>query len=76
MWLPKRLYESLPALYIAIGAMFLAGTLYVGLDHWPMFGYLAVGALCVTLGVVVTAIRHKARANEEARMPRSEQLFI
>ncbi|MDJ0917525.1 MAG: hypothetical protein QNJ05_07155 [Woeseiaceae bacterium] len=76
MWLPRKLYESLPVLYVLIGAMFLAGTLYVGLYHWKMLGYLAVGALCVALGFVVIAIRRKARADAESRSSRSSELFV
>ncbi len=76
MWLPRKLYESLPALYVAVGAMFVAGTLYVGLYHWMMLGYLAVGALCVSIGFVVIAIRRKARAEAEARSSRSRELFV
>ena len=77
MWLPRKLYESLPALYVAIGAMLLVGTLYVGIDHWIMLGYLALGALCVALGVVVIAIRRKARAKmAESRASRSGHLFV
>ncbi len=75
MWLPRKLYEALPSLYIVIGAMLFAGTFYVGLDHLLMIGYLVVGALCVTVGVVVKAVRRKARADAEARRSHSEQLL-
>lgn len=77
MWLPKKLYESLPALYVAIGALFLAGVFYVGIDHWVMAGYLAVGVLCVSLGVGVASVRRRARSRVEVRnSTSSDQLFV
>jgi hypothetical protein len=60
MWLPTKLYESLPALYIAVGASLLLGALYSGL----MFGYLALGASSILGGMLITYIRHKARSEE------------
>ena len=76
MWLPDKLYESLPAVYVLIGALFLAGALYVGIDHWLMAAYLGVGILCITLGVAVASIRRRARSNAPERVSRSEQLFV
>ena len=76
MWIPEKLYESLPAFYVTLGALFLAGALYVGIDHWMMAGYLGIGILCVTLGVTVASIRRRARADAPNRQPRSDQLFI
>ena len=76
MWLPEKLYESLPAFYVTLGALFLAGALYVGIDHWLMAGYLAIGVLCVALGTAVASIRRRARTRREHRISRSEQLFV
>jgi len=64
MWLPTKLYESLPALYIAVGASLLLGVLYIGLDRGLMFGYLALGASSILGGMLITYIRHKARSEE------------
>lgn len=76
MWLPEKLYESLPAFYVTLGALFLAGALYVGIDHWLMAAYLAIGVLCVALGTAVASIRRRARSTREDRISCPEQLFV
>ena len=77
MWLPKKLYESLPALYVVIGALFLAGVFYVGIDHWLMAAYLAIGVLCVMLGAGVATVRLRARGKFEPSTSRSsDHLFV
>ncbi len=60
--LPKTIYEALPAGYIAIGALFILGAVYVGISHWPMAGYLAIGISCIAVGVSVGSIRRRARS--------------
>ena len=32
MWLPEPVYKSLPTLYALMGALFIIGVFYVGLD--------------------------------------------
>jgi len=65
MWLPTRLYESLPALYLAIGALFLLGASYIGLGHGLMSAYVALGSTCLIAGTYVTYLRRKARSSAE-----------
>jgi len=60
--LPKKVYESLPVLYVTIGALLLLGALYIGVGHGLMPGYVALGSSCVIAGLYVTHIRHKARS--------------
>ena len=76
MWLPEKLYESLPVFYVTIGVLFLSGALYVGIDHWLMAVHLGVGILCIMLGVAVASIRRRARATSTKRVSRNEQLFV
>ena len=43
MWLSKPLYESLPYVYVAVGLIALAASLYVNYWYWPL--------ICVVVGI-------------------------
>ena len=62
MYLPKAVYEALPAAYMSVGAMFIAGATYIGIDHGLTVGYLAVGFTCVFAGLTVSSIRRSERS--------------
>ena len=62
MWIPEKLYEALPAIYFAIGALLIGGSIYVGLDHDPSLGYLILGSMSIGAGIVVRNVRLRARA--------------
>ena len=62
IFLPKTIYEALPAAYISVGALFILGAVYIGIGHGPMVGYLAVGLSCILAGVTVTGIRRRERS--------------
>ena len=53
VWLPGKLYESLPYLYVVTGSLFNAGIIYVGLDAPGAAYYLATGTLCTLYGLAV-----------------------
>ena len=53
VWLPEKLYESLPYLYVVTGSLFNAGIIYVGLDAPGAAYYLATGTLCSLYGLAV-----------------------
>jgi hypothetical protein len=65
IWLPTKIYESLPVLYVTVGALLLLGALYIGVDHGLMPGYVALGLSCMLGGMCVTYIRRRARSQEE-----------
>ena len=62
VYLPKWLYEALPAAYVSIGGLFILGAAYIGFSHWTMVGYLAMGLTCVFAGVNVYRIRRRVRS--------------
>ena len=64
MWIPEKLYEALPAIYFAIGTLLIGGSIYVGLDHGPVPGYLILGSMSVGAGIVVRNVRHRARSGK------------
>lgn len=66
MWLPSRLYESLPWAYALIGALFIGGVYYVGVHRYGMLVYLALGLICVVCGLLVHRVRVNMRKNAAA----------
>lgn len=66
LFLPRKIYEALPAAYIALGTLFITGASYIGIDHGPMVGYLAVGLSCILAGVTVHGIRRRERSKSES----------
>ena len=62
IFLPEKIYEALPAAYMAVGTVFILGAIYIGIDYGPMVGYLAVGLSCILAGFAVASIRRKKRS--------------
>lgn len=82
MWIPTKTYEALPSIYLAVGALFILGAIYIGAGHALMPGYLLVGMSCVTAGVVVWNIRRNARAHlrkstddEDSNTPQTSSVY-
>ena len=62
VYLPKALYEALPAAYVSVGSLFVAGAFYLGLSDELSVGYLAVGMSCILSGLTVSSIRRAERS--------------
>jgi len=74
IWLPTKIYESLPVLYVTVGVLFLIGASYVGFDHGIMQGYVTLGLSCVLGGICVTYIRHRARSQAEPHLSLADRI--
>lgn len=61
MWLPNRVYDSLPYLYVVLGSLFNAGTIYIGLNASGAPYYVATGTLCTLYGLAVFFRRQSHR---------------
>ncbi len=61
MWIPYRLYEALPKIYISVGGLVLAGALYVGFDSRSLFIYLFVAFGCIAYGASIMWLRYRYR---------------
>jgi hypothetical protein len=61
MWLPEPIYEALPYLYVAMGAAFIGGAVYIGVYHPASPYYVAVGVLSIVAGTVIYLRRSTAR---------------
>lgn len=70
MWLPNGIYEALPAIYIAIGAVFMAGSWYLGFRTSLAPFYLGIGVALAVSGVFVHLLRKQARSR---RRPSSDE---
>ncbi len=64
MWLPEPIYERLPHAYILIGLLFIAGTLYIGLEAAMAEVYLSLGFVSLLSGFVVFLRRRTERARQ------------
>ena len=61
MWLPAPVYESLPYAYVLCGALFIFGTLYIGVTAPGATLYMACGLICIVYGAVVFVLRQTSR---------------
>jgi hypothetical protein len=72
MWLPKPIYEALPAIYMVIGVIFLLGAVYLGFSHPAAIAYAGIGVVCALTGVFIRELRQEARERKEAASNDSE----
>ena len=61
MWLPKPLYEALPAIYVVVGVLFLCGAAYLSFVHEAAAAYAGIGTVCILGGLLVRRLRMQPR---------------
>ncbi len=61
IWLPKLIYNALPAFYLAAGIAAFLATLYIGDWYWLVPHSLLVSAACIHLALFVLIRRHRGR---------------
>ena len=61
IWLPKLIYNALPAFYLLSGLAALLATLYIGEWYWLVPHSLLVSAACIHLALFVLIRRHRSR---------------
>ena len=62
MWLPKRVYESLPCAYVVGGLLFVAGGIYLGPGVSVSPLYLTLGIISIFSGILVFIKRQHVRS--------------
>ena len=67
MWLPKPLYDALPAIYVFVGVLFLCGAIYLGSVHEASPAYAGVGTVCILSGLLVRRLRAQSRDNRSSK---------
>jgi hypothetical protein len=60
MWVSKPIYEGLPYLYLVVGAILLASSMYVNYWYWPTICFVT-GLSCLVAGLVVLLKRRDYR---------------
>ena len=65
MWIPRPIYEALPALYVAIGVAMIALLVYLAEASLEAILYGGVAVLCLAAGPIVHRKRVSARRNTE-----------
>ncbi|MGI9239096.1 MAG: hypothetical protein ACR2QZ_16980 [Woeseiaceae bacterium] len=73
MWLPDPIYKSLPVLYAAMGACFIVGVFYVGLDAPMSPVYLAMGLVSILASITVSVWRSKSHTKMQSTEGDDEQ---
>lgn len=46
MWIPKPLYDHAPLFWFSLGALFLAGGIYLGFEEGLRIAYFVFAAFC------------------------------
>jgi hypothetical protein len=69
MWIPRPLYEALPYVYMAAGAVALAAAFLA--EHGPHGFLMLLGGLGLTIGLVLWMRRRDYRADQVEYDPHS-----
>jgi len=64
MWLPTRVYESLPCAYVVGGLLFLGGAIYLGPGASVSLLYQALGVTSILSGILVFVKRWRVRRQD------------
>ncbi len=63
MWVSKPIYESLPYLYLVLGAVALGLSMYLNYWYMPTICFI-VGIICLVAGLVVLLKRRDYRVTD------------
>ena len=58
----EKVHEVLPALYFALGVIFVLGAAYIGIGHEFAVGYATIGVTCMIAGAFKAIVHRKRRA--------------
>ena len=60
MWVSRPIYESMPYVYLFVGAVSLGASMYLNYWYWPTICFVT-GLLCLVAGLVVLLKRRDYR---------------
>jgi len=66
MWIPTKIYEALPAIYVSAGLLLLLGSVYIGASHGLWLTYTVTGIVCALGGGLISSMRHSARTQAKS----------
>ena len=70
MWLPKKLYERLPFIWLVAGVAFLAAAFYMTFSYEWSLWYFGAGVSCLVWSGTLFLVR--SRRNKEAAANESQ----
>jgi len=69
MWIPKPIYDHAPLFWFSLGALFLAGGLYLGFEDGLKVAYFVFAAFCAGQGTWTFFARRRYRRQAESQTP-------
>jgi len=68
MWIPKPLYDHAPLFWILLGALFLAGGIYLGFGEGLRIAYFVFAVFCFgqSAWTFFARRRHRRQAQQQA----------
>ncbi len=69
LWLPRIVYELIPAVYILLGIGALASALYGRGWTWIVPYLVLIGVGCLHAGVAIAGLRYRFRRRQHADSP-------
>lgn len=75
MWLPQKLYQRLPVIWLIAGLAFIAAAFYMTFAYEWSLWYFGAGVSCLVWSAtlfMVRSRRHKEAAAEEAQANAAE----
>ena len=73
MWLPARVYERLPQVWMLLGLLFMSLGTRLGFEYSLSFLYFAVGFVCVGQSFCISVMRAISRRNPHVVEEKTEQ---
>jgi hypothetical protein len=61
--IPGKYYERIPIFYFIVGILLLANAMYLGMEDFAAYFYLAFGMVSILYAVGVQKVRTKHRNN-------------
>ncbi|HHQ15178.1 MAG TPA: hypothetical protein ENK16_09110 [Chromatiales bacterium] len=69
LWLPRIVYELIPAVYILLGVGALASALYGRGWTWIVPYLVLIGVGCLHAGLAIAGLRYRFRRRQQADPP-------
>lgn len=59
MWLPDKLYNRLPHIWIVVGVLFIIASMYMTMGYQWSIWYFGAGVACSVYGMVLFLVRSR-----------------
>jgi hypothetical protein len=68
MWIPKPIYDHAPVFWLLLGALFLAGGIYLGLSDGLRAAYYVFAVFCFSHAVWTFVARRRFRQQRDLQL--------